>query len=101
MLFETEKLEEIRIQIDLILEKILEYENRYNSQILSVHPNYTKSAKNLIHYLALRSFDNAVFQDKLNKIGLPNTSSSESSVLHNLLVYKTIIHSLLNNNEIE
>ena len=97
MLFETEKLEEIRIQIDLILEKILEYENRYKTQIASVHPNYTESAKNLIHYLALRSFDNAVFQDKLSKIGLPNTSSSESSVLHNLLVYKTIINSLLHN----
>jgi len=101
MLFETEKLEEIRIQIDLILEKILEYENRYKTQIASVHPNYTKSAKNLIHYIALRSFDNDVFQDKLSKIGLPNTSSSESSVLHNLLVYKTIINHLLNNKSIE
>ena len=101
MLFETEKLEEIRIQIDLILEKILEYENRYKNQISSVHPNYTESAINLIHYLALRSFDNDVFQDKLNKIGLSNTSSSESSVLHNLLVYKTIINRLLNNNEVE
>ncbi|UMB53515.1 pyruvate kinase [Lutibacter sp. A64] len=101
MLFETEKLEEIRIQIDLILEKILEYENRYKNQILGVHPNYTESAKNLIHYLALRSFDNAVFQDKLSKIGLPNTSSSESSVLHNLLVYKTIINHLLNNHKVE
>lgn len=95
MLFETEKLEEILIQIDLILEKIFEYENTYKNQITSVHANYAESAKNLIHYLALRSFDYDVFQDKLSKVGLPNTSSSESSVLHNLLIYKTIIHHLL------
>jgi len=99
MLFETEKLNEIRLQIDLILEKILEYENSYKTQIASVHPNYTESAKNLIHYLALRSFDNDVFQDKLNKLGLPNTSSSESSVLHNILIYKTIINHLLKTQE--
>jgi len=101
MLFETEKLEEIQVQIDLILDKIFEYENTFKKQIASVHPNYTESAKNLIHYLALRSFDNDVFQDKLNKIGLPNTSSSESSVLHNLLVYKTIINHLLKLEEVE
>lgn len=95
MLFETEKLEEILIQIDLILERIFEYENTYKNQIINVHPNYAESAKNLIHYLALRSFDYDVFQDKLSKAGLPNTSSSESSVLHNLLIYKTIIHHLL------
>lgn len=101
MLFETEKLEEIQVQIDLILDKIFEYENTFKKQIASVHQNYTESAKNLIHYLALRSFDNDVFQDKLNKIGLPNTSSSESSVLHNLLVYKTIINHLLKLEEVE
>lgn len=100
MLFETEKLKEIRLQIDLILEKVLEYENTYRSQIASVHPNYTESAKNLIHYLALRSFDNDVFQDKLNKLGLPNTSSPESSVLHNILIYKTIINHLLKTEDI-
>lgn len=101
MLFETEKLEEIRIQIDLILERIFEYENTYKNKITSVHPNYAESAKNLIHYLALRSFDYDVFQDKLSKVGLPNTSSSESSVLHNLLIYKTIIHHLLKIEDVE
>ncbi|MFA5297613.1 MAG: pyruvate kinase [Lutibacter sp.] len=101
MLFETEKLEEIRIQIDLILEKIFEYENTYKTQITSVHPNYAESAKNLIHYLALRSFDYDIFQDKLSKAGLPNTSSSESSVLYNLLIYKTIIHHLLKIEEVK
>lgn len=95
MPFTTEKLQEINNLIDLYLAKIDEFEQRYQTQIENVHVNYRESAKNLIHYLALRSFDIDVFQKKLNDIGLPNTTSSESSVLSNLIIFKTIINHLL------
>lgn len=95
MLFNKEKLQEINAEIDLILDKISKFENNYKAQIENVHPNYTKSAKNLIHYLALRSFDITIFQEKINKLGLPNFSNSEGSVLYNLLLFKTIINHLL------
>lgn len=96
MLFDTQKLQDINSQIDLFLKKIDEYENLYQPQIANVHPNYAESAKNLIHYLALRSFDIDIYQKQLIDIGLPNTTSSESSVLSNLLIFKTIINHLLN-----
>jgi len=95
MLFNTEKLQEISSEIDLILDKISRFENTYKVQIENVHPNYTKSAKNLIHYLALRSFDIAIFQEKINKLGLPNSLNNEGSILYNLLIFKTIINHLL------
>lgn len=95
MPFTTEKLQEISNLIDLYLAKIDEFELQYQTQIENVHANYRESAKNLIHYLALRSFDIDVFQKKLNDIGLPNTTSSESSVLSNLIIFKTIINHLL------
>ncbi|MBL4723973.1 MAG: hypothetical protein JKY73_00915 [Lutibacter sp.] len=95
MLFNTEQLKEISAEIDLILDKISEFENTYQSQIQNVHPNYTSSAKNLIHYLALRSFDIDVFQEKINNLGLPNSSNTEGSILFNLLMFKTIINHLL------
>jgi len=95
MLFNIEKLQEINSEIDLILDKISLFENTYKAQIENVHPNYTKSAKNLIHYLALRSFDITIFQEKINKLGLPNYSNNEGSVLYNLLLFKTIINHLL------
>ena len=95
MLFKKKDLEEINIQIDLILNKIYEFEQFYADQIKNVHPKYTKSAKNLIHYLAYRSFDNDIFQKKLNEIGLPSSSNTESSVLNHLITFKTIINALL------
>ena len=95
MLFQKENLQEINSQIDEILQKITDYETRYSQQILNVHPNYQKSAKNLIHYLALRTFDNDVLQDKLSDLGLPSSNSSESNILHNIITFKTIINSLL------
>lgn len=95
MLFDKEKLQEINTQIDLILSKISEFEVTYKTQIENVHPNYTKSAKNLIHYLALRSFDIDIFQKKLQSLGIPYNSNTEGSVLYNIQVFKTIINHLL------
>ena len=46
MTFEKEFLNEINTQLDIILQKILEYEERYKSRIEKVHPNYRESAKN-------------------------------------------------------
>lgn len=95
MLFPKDKLLEIHNHIDLVLAKLSEYEIKYDAQIKNVHPNYSKSAKNLIHYLALRSFNVDEFQSKLSEIGLPNSGGSELSILHNLLNFKTIVNSLL------
>ena len=65
MPFQKDFLKEINTQIDIILQKIFEYEKRYSFQIEKVHPNYIESARNLIHYLALRTFDNNIIQEKL------------------------------------
>ena len=98
MLFPKSKLQEIAVAIDLVIGKIAEFEDYYEHEINSVHPNYVKSAKNLIHYLALRSIDVDILQEKLEEIGLPNPSGYEKNILHNLLIFKTITSSLLNNN---
>ncbi|MDX1702159.1 MAG: pyruvate kinase, partial [Melioribacteraceae bacterium] len=98
MLFKEDNLKEIGQHLDTILSKVLDYENRYQHYIENVHPKYEKSAKNLIHYLAFRTFDNAVIQNKLHKLGFPSSTSSESNILHNLVTYKTIVKSLLNQN---
>lgn len=96
MLFQEENLREINSQVDTILAKIKEYEERYDEYINNVHPKYTKSAKNLIHYLALRTFNSDILQNNLHELGLPSSTSTESNILHNLITYKTIVNSLLN-----
>jgi pyruvate kinase len=95
MLFDIQKLQEVNAQIDAIIEKMEAFENIYKSQIKNVHPNYTYSAKNLIHYLAFRSFDNTPFQKNLNDLGLPTSVNTESSILHTMLIYRTLVNHLL------
>ena len=95
MLFSKDKLQEVSNSIDTVIQKIYELESKYSKQINKVHPNYTDCAKNLIHYLALRSFDVDLFQEKLGELGLPNSPGSENNVLYNLLTFKTLINSLL------
>ncbi|MDJ0646548.1 MAG: pyruvate kinase [Flavobacteriaceae bacterium] len=95
MILPKDKLLEIAATIDLMMRRISEFEHHYETKINSVHPNYTESARNLVHYLALRSFNLDILQEKLDTIGLPNSVASENSVLLNLLNYKTIINSLL------
>jgi len=96
MLFPKNKLKELVSTIDLVMDKIFEFECKYAIQLNNVHPKYAKSAKNLIHYLALRSFNVNILQEKLVEIGLPNASGFEKSILHNLLSFKIIVNSLLN-----
>ena len=96
MLYPKVKLEEIAVAVNQVLDKIVEYELKYTDQIKNVHPKYTKSAKNLVHYLALRSFDITILQEKLDEISLPITPDSKSSILHRILSFKTIVNRLLN-----
>src|SRR5690554_6557511 len=96
MHYPEKKLQVISGVIDSVIDKILEFESKYKVQLDNVHPNYTQSARNLIHYLALRSFDISDLQEKLDEIGLPISPESKNSIYHRLLNFKTILNSLLN-----
>lgn len=96
MHYPEEKLQVISATIDSVIDKILEYELKYKVQLDNVHPKYAQSAKNLIHYLALRTFDVNGLQGKLDEIGLPISPESKNSILHRMLNFKIILNSLLN-----
>lgn len=96
MLLPNDKLEQIYIELNAIIEKISEFELKYKKQLDNVHPKHSKSAKNLVHYLALRSFDVNIIQDILNEIGLPSSPESQNNILFFLLNIRAIISSLLN-----
>ncbi|UCE93858.1 MAG: hypothetical protein JSV73_00770 [Flavobacteriaceae bacterium] len=95
MRFSKDKLQEIVTALNSIIETVYEFEDKYESQLNSVHPNYTQSARNLVHYLALRSFNINVLQQKLEDIGLPVTLESQDNILFILLNLRSIIYSLL------
>jgi pyruvate kinase len=97
MVFEREKLQEILNALDSVIERMNEFESKYETQLNRVHPNYTQSARNLVHYLAMRSFNMNVFQDKIEDLGLPLNLESQSNILFGLLNLRTVISSLMSN----
>lgn len=92
-----EKLLIINDQIEEIINKAKVLESDYNDLISKVHPSYKKSALNLVHYHAFRSFNIDELQDKLRYMGLPDLTNIEGHVMKSLLAINTIINSLNGN----
>ena len=82
---------ELITQIEKIILKAKDLEKKYKSHLQSINPKYTESALNLIHYLALRSFDLSTLQSRLSKYGLQDLSNIESHVLLSLFKIKTLL----------
>lgn len=95
MSYNREKLKSIQLQIQSILLKVKELETEYMESISLVHPRFQKSALNLVHYLAFRSFDVYGLQQELRDFGLPSLSNIEAHVMKSLLLLKTIVNHLL------
>jgi len=72
----TETLQSINQQIEEIIEKVKEVEKSYSDEIEQVHPDYLKSALNLVHYLGFRSFDIDKLQDRLRDLHQSTTVTS-------------------------
>lgn len=71
-------------QIELLLQEAAALEEVYAPQIRKVHPAFSKSAKNLLHYLSLRKHDIRHLQMQLSSLGLSSLGRAESHVLANL-----------------
>lgn len=96
MVLDRQLLEKTNLQIDQIFRRIEEYESHYSEALENVHPNYRKSALNLVRYLAFRSFNISSLDENWEALGLPISSQIEGQVLQNLIGLKVLIHSLLN-----
>ncbi len=65
----------------IVRRQMLSLEASYQETIFQVDPTFRKSAANLIHYLAFRSFEVRFIQDKLHDLGLSSLSSGEIHLL--------------------
>ncbi len=63
---------------------LLTLETSHLHWLEGIHPNYQDSARNLVHYLALRTFNLHDIQSQLSDLGLSSLSHSEGSTLANL-----------------
>lgn len=81
--------------LDDILNKMKSMEKSYQKEISLVHNIYKRSAQNLVHYLALRSFEIDKLDDDLARLGLPVLSTSESHIMRSVLDLKRLVNSLM------
>ncbi|MDJ0760785.1 MAG: pyruvate kinase [Woeseiaceae bacterium] len=81
-------------QLGDILERCAAMESAYSDQIEAVHPKNRESARNLVHYLALRSSDMHALQQNLSTIGLASLDRAERNVMASLLTLRDTLEQL-------
>src|SRR5262249_9601763 len=73
---------------------MIELERRHFTVGGDPHPNYAESQRNLLHYLALRSYDLRPLQRELAVLGLSSLGRMESHGLASIDAVMTALHSL-------
>jgi pyruvate kinase len=73
-------LESIRAQLRQIIDRARDLEARFDSDLAAVHPEFSASARNLLHYVALRQFDIGELQSRLAELGLSSLGRAELHV---------------------
>jgi len=71
-------------QLQQLRQAMLASEADLQSELTRVQPSYQASARNLVHYLSLRSVDLRPLQEQLAQLGLSSLGRAESDVLANL-----------------
>ncbi|MBX9851372.1 MAG: hypothetical protein K2X86_06390, partial [Cytophagaceae bacterium] len=80
-----EKIRELIRNLSSIITHTQTLEKSFSSEIYSSHPLFRKSARNLLHYLALRNFDIREIQQKLAALGLSSLGRAEAHVYSSLV----------------
>jgi pyruvate kinase len=81
-------------QLQQLRQAMLSGEKDLQSDLARVQPSYRDSAKNLVHYLNLRSVDLRPLQEQLSQLGLSSLGRSEPHVLANLDKVLGVLHRL-------
>lgn len=68
-------------QLDKIMERAEKLEARFTDALAQIHPDYRESARNLVHYVALRRVDIRELQEQLDYLGLSLLGRAEKNVM--------------------
>ena len=75
------RLRDLIHQLDLLRAEMLNLEAKGLTDEADVHPEHRASARNLLHYLALRRHDIRELQEQLAALGLSSLGRTESHVI--------------------
>ena len=87
-------MERASTELKSIYDRAIEFESIHADELAAVHPQFKESARNLVHYLALRQSDLRSLQETLTSLGLSSLGRSERNVLGSLRVVSTALASL-------
>ncbi len=84
-------------QLTEIIDSANKHEKDFSKTFDKVHPKYLASAKNLVHYRSLRSFDLTRLQERLGNLGLSRLARMESHVMASLITSRELVNRLMEN----
>lgn len=85
------KLERVDMQLESIRARAIRFEDRHADALAAVHPQYRDSARNLVHYLALRQVDIRNLQQDLAVLGLSSLGRAERNVLASIAAVRAAL----------
>ena len=93
--WDVQRLAQAVAELQAVHAAALHLEDEFQGQLANTHPAYQKSARNLLHYLALRRHDIRQLQETLAGLGLSSLGRTESHVIFGLEAVLSILHHLL------
>ena len=91
---EARLLREAIDEIEAVCRDAARLERRFARELAEVHPTFRDSARNLMHYVALRDRDVRVLQERLASLGLSSLGRTESHVMAGLDAVLRILRKL-------
>ncbi len=89
------EVEDLISQLGAIRDDMVHLATTSEASLAQLHPNYRESARNLLHYLALRRRDVRPLQGQLAMLGLSSLGRAESHVLATLDAVLTALHHMV------
>jgi pyruvate kinase len=77
-------LQKLSEQLEVIYHQVKAQEEKHSELLEGLHPNWQTSGRNLLHYLAMRTFDLRTLHDQLSALSISSLRYSESYTLANL-----------------
>jgi len=88
------KIDVIITELTAILEAMATKEASLDPLLKQVHPDYKKSAKNLVQYQTFRQYDLRATQKKLRNLGITRFGNAEAHIKASLLKVLKLLYSL-------
>ena len=87
----SEVLASLQTEIEHLIHQLYQAELQFADTITAVHPNNRDSARNLVHYLALRSLDLRNIQEQLAELSISSFAHAEGYIMNNLLNIRQLL----------